>query len=225
MVVKPNAGSLSKHVTCNIQNEVGLREAVRIARIVSREFVVEEFIEGDVYRITVVNGAVVAACLREAPNVIGDGVSTVQRLIDIKNRDPRRGMIHQKNFTLHLIVVTARTHELLSTQGEGLESVPLKGKKVYLHDKVVLACGADIHDVTDMLHPDNKALFENAAKLCRASLVGIDFIAKDISKSFCEQKCAIIEANSLPYIDMHHYPVTGKERNVAGEILDLYLAS
>ncbi|MDP3790961.1 MAG: hypothetical protein Q8R38_02835 [Candidatus Omnitrophota bacterium] len=30
----------------------------------------------------------------------------------------------------------------------------------------------------------------------------------------------IIEANSLPYIDMHHFPVTGAPRNVAGAILD-----
>ena len=29
-----------------------------------------------------------------------------------------------------------------------------------------------------------------------------------------QQECAVLEANSLPYIDMHHYPVTGKPRNV-----------
>ena len=70
------------------------------------------------------------------------------------------------------------------------------------------------------MHPENKILFKKVYELCKAPLIGIDFITKDISIPYYEQKCAIIEVNSLPYIDMHHYPVTGKERNVAGRILD-----
>ena len=49
---------------------------------------------------------------------------------------------------------------------------------------------------------------------------GFDFICEDISKPYFEQECAIIEANSCPSIDMHHYPVSGKVRNVAGRLLD-----
>jgi len=220
VVVKPRSGSLSKHTTCNIKTENQLQDAIKIAKIISKEFVVEEFIEGDVHRITIVDGNIVASCLREPPNVVGDGKHTIRELIEIKNQNPIRGFGHQKNFTLHKIMVSTRTNFLLSSQNLNLDSVPSNGQKVYLHDKVILACGADIHDTTDKIHPENKILFKKVYELCKAPLIGIDFITKDISIPYYEQKCAIIEVNSLPYIDMHHYPVTGKERNVAGHILD-----
>ena len=225
VVVKPRSGSLSKHTTCDIKNEDQLREAVRIAKIISKEFMVEEFVEGDVHRITVVNGEVVASCLRELPNVIGDGKHTILELVDIKNQSPTRGDGHQRNFTLHKIIISAKTNFLLASKNLNLNSILPSDKKVYLHDKVILACGADIHDTTDKIHPENKILFENVYKLCNAPLIGIDFITSDISKSHREQKCAVIEVNSLPYIDMHHYPVTGESRNVAGRILDYYISA
>ena len=224
LVVKPRAGSLSKHTTCNIKTEDQLQKAVAIAKIISRDFVVEEFFEGDVHRVTLVNGNLAAACLREPPNVVGDGRSTIRELIGVKNLNPVRGEMHQRNFTLHKIIVTGRTDSLLAAQNLDLDSVPSVGAKIYLHDKVILACGADIHDTTDLVHPENKVLFKKVSELCRAPLIGIDFITPDISKPYREQPCAIIEVNSLPYIDMHHYPVTGQARNVAGHILDYYVS-
>ncbi len=94
---------------------------------------------------------------------------------------------------------------------------------MYLHNKVVLACGADIHDKTDVVHPDTKSLFLELSRILNVAIVGIDFICQDISKSYREQPCAIIEANSLPYIDMHHFPVTGTLRDVAGYVIDVIL--
>lgn len=222
VVVKPRAGSLSKHTTCNIKTAEQLLEAINIAKIVSKEFIVEEFIEGDVHRITMVNGVTVAACRREAPNVIGDGRHSIKELVDIKNIDPRRGSRHQKNYTLHKITISARSNTVLESQQLNLGSIPPDGKKVYLHDKVILVCGADIHDTTDQIHPANAELFKRVYKLCEAPLIGIDVITQDISKPYTQQRCAIIEINSQPYIDMHHYPVTGKPRNVAKHILDYY---
>jgi len=220
VVVKPRSGSLSRHTMCNITTDRGLREAIRVAKLISREFIVEEFIPGGVHRITLVDGKIVASCLREPPNVIGDGEHTVQELTNIKNKDPRRGHAHQKNFTLHKIQLDRRARMLLLQQGISIETVVPRGKKIYLHDKVTLSAGADIHDTTDMIHEDNSSLFRSVYDVCDAPVIGIDFIVKDISQSHYTQRCAIIEVNSLPYIDMHHYPVTGRPRNVAGDILD-----
>ena len=41
-----------------------------------------------------------------------------------------------------------------------MESVLPPGTKAYLHSKIILKCGADIHDKTDEVHPDNIALFQ-----------------------------------------------------------------
>ncbi len=220
LVVKPRHGSLSKHTTCGIGTEDDLRKAVKSAKMIAREFVVERCVSGDVFRVTVVDDRVIGCCLREAPNVIGDSTHTIRELVAKKNTDPRRGPPQQKNITLHHITFTPVTNEMLARRGMTLDSVPGKGEKVFLHSKVILGAGADIHDRTDQMHPENKKLFEDAAKIWGAPLIGFDALFQDISKSWREQECGIIEANSKPYIDMHHVPVTGQPRNIAKLLID-----
>ena len=220
LVVKPKLGSLSKHITCNIQNEADLKKAIHIAQIINPEFIVEKFIEGDVHRVTLVNHKMAGCCLREAPNVVGDGMHTITESDWNKNEHPWRGEAHQKNFTLHKISADENTKFFLAKQGLALETVLPPGTKAYLHSKIILKGGVDIHDKTDEIHPDNIALFQKISRLCDTPLVGLDFICQDISPPHHQQKCAVLEANSLPYIDMHHYPVTGQPRNVAGLIMD-----
>lgn len=223
LVIKPRRSSLSKHVTCDIKNETDLKQAIRVAQIINPEFIVEKFIKGNAYRITLIDNKVAGCCLREAPNVVGDGIHTITNLIKIKNEHPWRGEAHQKNFTLHKIAVNENTQDFLARQGLNVESILPEGNKVYLHNKIILKSGADIHDKTDEIHPDNIALFKKVSLLCNTSLVGIDFICRDISRSHHQQECAVLEANSLPYIDMHHYPATGQPRNVAGLVMDYVL--
>ena len=223
LVVKPRASSLSKHITCNIKTKDELKEAIRIAKMISPDFVVEKFINGEVYRITLVNHKFAACCLREAPNVTGDGKSTIKELIAEKNSDPKRGNFDQKNFGLHKILLTPLATSLLAKQNLKFSSILKRGQKAYLHNKVILACGADIHDRTDKIHQKNKLLFQEVSKLCKLPLVGFDFICQDISLPYNKQKCAVIEANSLPSIEMHHFPTTGKSQNVAKQIFDSYL--
>ena len=220
LAVKPNNSSLSKHITCDIQNEADLKKAICIAQIINSYFIAEKFIKGDTHRVTLVNHEMAGCCMREAPNVIGDGIHTIADLIKIKNEHPWRGKAHQKNFTLHKIAADENARSFLAKRGLTIETVLPEGSKAYLRDKIILKCGADIHDKTDEVHPDNTALFQKVSRLCEAPLIGLDFICQDISRPYHQQECAILEANSLPYIDMHHYPVTGKSRNVAGLIMD-----
>lgn len=220
VVVKPVAGSLSRHTVCTIQTDRELIEAIRIAQLISRSFLVEQYIAGSDFRVTLVDGTVVAACRREPPNVVGDGRRTIRALVERKNQDPLRGDVGQRNRTLHKLVISPATIRLLTTQGLTLDSVLPKGRKAYLHTKVILAAGADIHDVTNDIHPDNRIPFERLAEFCQVPVIGIDVIAQNLATPHTKQPFAILEANSLPYIDMHHEPVTGTPRNVAASILD-----
>lgn len=216
LVVKPLAGTLSRHTTLDIRSEEQLKEAIRVARLISRDFLVERFVSGHVFRVTLVGNEFVAACWRERPNVIGDGRCPLGELIEQKNAHPWRGERGEKNKTLHKIKAPK--------SGIDLASVPRQGGKVYLHEKVILAAGADIHEVTPVVHPANRQMFEKLAKLCQVPVIGFDFIAQDMARPFNEQLCAVIEANSMPFIDMHHYPVTGEPQDVAGRIVAHVLA-
>jgi len=222
LVVKPRASSLSKHITCDIRTRDRLVEAIEIVKMIGPEFVVEKFIEGEIYRVTLVEHNFVACCLREAPNVVGDGTHTIKQLIEKKNADPKRGNIDQKNFGLHKIYLTPLTDFLLAEQNLKFSNILKNGQKLYLHNKVILACGADIHDKTSEIHPENRLLFQRVSQLCKLPLIGFDFLCQDISMPYYGQRCAIIEANSLPSIEMHHFPTTGEPQNVAKHIFDHY---
>ena len=77
--------------------------------------------------------------------------------------------------------------------------------------------GRRLVDVTEITHPDITDLLKYIAKILDYPYVGVDFIIADIKKSWQDQdKGGIIECNSLPFIDLHHYPSRGKPRNAAG---------
>ena len=57
---------------------------------------VESFISGLDHRLAVVNGELVAAAKRMPAHVVGDGVHTIEELVDKVNEDSRRGIGHEK---------------------------------------------------------------------------------------------------------------------------------
>lgn len=220
VVIKPLNESKCIGVTVNIKNEKELKEAIDYVREYGKNFLIEEFLPGKNFRLTVVDGVLVAACLRKHPRVIGDGKHTVNELIKIKNKDERRGL--SKNSTLRPITIDNFTREILREQRESLSSVPLKGKTIVLNKRINLGVGADTYDVTETVHREIIQLSIRVALLVEAKLLGLDILARDISKPISrENPVFVIEVNPYPFIDMHHYPYEGKPRNVAGAILDM----
>ena len=96
----------------------------------------------------------------------------------------------------------------------------MKNQKVYLKSKYILADGCDVEACTDIVHADNADLFRRIAQIMDADIIGIDFIIPDISKSFSNQDCGVIETNSVPYLDMHQFPSSGSPDNVAKVSVD-----
>lgn len=220
LVVKPRSGSHSRHTIMNITDESSFHHAVIVAKEISAEYVVEEFLAGDVYRVLMIDGKVAAVARRLPPSVIGDGIHTIAELIKQKNNEQHRGPVNDPHFTLHTISIDETLHEYLRIQHLHIHHVPKLQQRTVLGEKIMLAMGADIEDCTDVLHPDTGEMFVRAADLCGASIVGFDFICRDIALSYHVQSCGIIEANTLPYIDMHHFPTYGSSRNVAATIID-----
>lgn len=215
LVVKPVSGSLSYHSTYPVTDNAGLADAIRIAKVYQPRFMVERFIPGHLYRATVIGKQHVFICLKERANVIGDGISTIQELITIKNGDERRMESGRKDATLHHIPVDDDLGVTLLKQGLHIASIPDVGARITLHSKNILSMGCDIINCTNETHPENVDLMRRIATTLNADLVGIDFIADDITQSFRDQQCGVIETNSLPYIDMHAYPSHGSPERVA----------
>ena len=224
LVVKPATGSLGYHSVYNIQNEESLRSAIPVAKIFRPDFIVEKHIPGDNFRATVIGRKHVFVCGKDRANVVGDGRSTIDQLIDLKNSDPLRGEHGQKNFTLYKIPKTdpaLLAH--LQKQSLRFDFIPQTGQKIYFFDDFIPGSGIDFINVTDQVHEDNLALFKRAAEALNTNLVGFDLIAEDLARPYSTQIFAVLEGNTIPYLDMHQFPSHGAPSDVAKIVWDITL--
>lgn len=217
VVVKPRLGSRGRHAHVHIGTEDELRRAYVSARRLSPWVIVEEELQGEVYRILLIEGRMVAVARRNYPRVTGDGTRTIRALVDDENRNPLR---HGSVF--HPLPVNDTTRRYLSSTGRKWEDVPRAGDAVYLDRGVIRERGGLTEDVTDDVHPENRRLFERIARIVGDPLIGVDFITQDMSRPWEAQTLTgVIELNALPFIDLHHYCVKGTPRNAAGNIWDM----
>jgi cyanophycin synthetase len=217
VIVKPDEGSRSRHTTTHLTDEANFLEAFRKAKQIAPWVIVEEELTGFVFRGTVVHKKLVAVLRREPPYVIGNGTASIRSLVEEANKNPLRG-----GPIFHKILIDIKSTAELTYAGKSWDTIPAKGEVVLLGQKTSRAVGGGITDVTDEVHPENKKLLERVAEVLDDELVGVDFIMTNVDTPWQEQpRSGIIECNSAPFIDLHHYPLIGKPRNVAGAIWDM----
>ncbi|HUH27457.1 cyanophycin synthetase, partial [Gelidibacter sp.] len=220
LVVKPVDGNHGRGITVNIQNVEDALVAFRIAKESSKNgaVILEKYILGEDYRLLVINNVLVAAAKRTPANVIGNGSSTIQELIDEVNRDPRRGYGHENVLTQ--ISVNDLTIGLITASGYTLDSVLKKDERLILKDTANLSTGGTAEDVTDIVHPANVFMVERISKIIDLDICGIDIMTTDISKPLEETGGAVLEVNAGPGFRMHLAPTSGLPRNVAAHVID-----
>lgn len=219
VVAKPTDGNHGRGVNTNLDSVDEVRWAFEQARIEGEQVLVEQHFNGNDYRILVIGGEVVAVAERSPAHVIGDGKSTILRLIERENSDPRRGIGHEAPLTK--ITADDCLLHYLARKSLGLSSVPARGDVVFLRPTANLSSGGTAVDRTGDIHPDNAFLAKRAAKVVGLDIAGIDFIAPDISRSIHDTGGGVIEVNAGPGFRMHLQPSEGRSRNVAAAAMDL----
>ena len=219
VITKPNLGSRSRHTMIHINTPAELIVGFEKAKKLSPLVVIEEELNGYLFRGTLIDGKLAGVVRRDQPEVYGDDVHTVQELLDKENERPERnGPI------FHKIPIDKEALAELARQKISLTDIAPKGKVITFSQKTSRGCGGTTTEVTDIVHPDNVAMLEHVGTFLKDPLIGVDFIIEDIEKSWHEeQHCGVIECNSLPFIDLHHYVLFGKSNNVAGKLWDLVL--
>ncbi|MDE5415820.1 acylphosphatase [Alkalihalobacterium chitinilyticum] len=219
VVLKPTNGSLGNGVITNIKGEKTLRKALAYVRsdLGYREVIVERFFPGEEYRVYVIEDQVIAAYNRLPANITGDGVHTVEELIELKNQQRRK---NARLFSC-LIEVDQETHEFVETAGYSMDSVPRKGEKILLHEKTNVSAGGDPIDVTDKLAPEIKQIAINAVKAIPGLYHGGVDIIIDHSKPV-EKSAVVIELNPTAQIGGILFPIKGKARDIPSAIIDYY---
>ncbi len=219
VVLKPYNGNHGRGITINISEEADVRAAFEAAREHSRSVIVETYLAGDDHRLLVVNGELIAATKRTPGHVVGDGKQTVAALVDIVNSDPRRGVGHEKVLTK--LKLDREAELMLEKLGYTVDSIPKAGEVVPLRSTANLSTGGTATDVTDVIHPDNRAMAERAVRAIGLDVGGVDFLSTNIAESYKSIGGGICEVNAAPGFRMHIAPSEGTPRDAAGPVIDM----
>lgn len=216
IVIKPVKGKKGGGVTAGLTSPDGIDSAFERAHQSGSDVLIEHFEPGADHRLLVIGGKFVAALTRRPPSITGDGQSTVEALIDKLNAHPFRD-----GFRLFEVEKDTELYRLLRQADLTMSDILDEARTVTLRSAANVSTGGMPIDVTEQVHPDNRQMAERAANGVGVDVAGIDFLTTDISRSYREVGGAIVEIIARPDLCMHTWPLQGKSRNVAGEVLKL----
>lgn len=219
VVLKPIDGNHGKGATTNINTWEQAIRALAAAQVYSTSVICERFISGFDFRVLVINHKFICAALRTPASVVGDGLHSIQWLVDETNKDPRRGYGHEKVLTR--ITVDGFTEKILTDIGYTLNTVPANGELVLLKPTANLSTGGTSTDVTDEVHLANIFMAERISKIIGLDICGIDIMAPDLREPLSETGGAVLEVNAAPGFRMHIEPTGGLPRNVSEPVIDM----
>lgn len=217
VVVKPRDTDYGHGISMNLTTREQVLAAYEAAREESSHVLVEQYAAGNDYRLLVVGGQMIAAVRRDPPQVIGDGRTTIEALVEELNRDPKRGFDHLA--PLKKVYLNSVARSVLHDQGYAPDSVPPAGARVYLRRNSHLRNGGSCTDVTDQVHPEVAARAVEATQVIGLNIAGLDVVAQDIGRPLEDQGGVILEVNAEPALKMHLNPTYGKSRPVGEAIL------
>jgi cyanophycin synthetase len=217
VVVKPLDGNHGRGVFVGLTSRELVQAAFVDAIREGSGVLVERFVPGVEHRLLVVGQKIIAAARGEPIAVIGDGVSSIRKLIEQQlNTDPRRG----KEETSPLDYINTEEFDPsvlgeLRQQGFVPDSVPHARARVLIE-----RVGTWSTDVTDLVHADVGDCAILAAEVVGLDIAGVDIVCRDISQPLESQSGAIVEVNSSPSLLMHLKPSDGVSRPVGEAIVD-----
>lgn len=214
VVLKPRAGSRGRHTTTMVSTDDDLVRAFRSAQRLCRYVAMEKCLSGPVCRATVVGGKLAGFFAAFPPTIVGDGVSTVSQLIEKSNASvPER---------VQPIALSDEHLAFIKREGYSLDSILEAGTSLPLSHRTGRLFGGSTRELLDSVHPKLRAVAERAAQVLDVPVVGFDLIIPDPEADPDLQQWGIIEANSLPFIDLHYLPLYGTPSNPAAQVWDLW---
>ena len=219
VVIKPKSTNFGLGISIfkDGATEEELIKAFEIAFKHDNTVLLEEFIPGKEYRFLVIDDKVVGILHRVPANVVGDGVNSIRKLVELKNQDPLRGKGYKT--PLEKIKLDDNAALFLSNQNKDFNYIPLEGETVYLRENSNISTGGDSIDYTDLIPNKFKDIAVKCAKAVNAKICGVDIMLEDYSNE--NSNYGIIELNFNPAIHIHCFPYKGTERNIGVEVLKL----
>lgn len=196
VLLKPNDSSSDLHVAV-VYTRAQFYAAAREVFAASKKLLVQRIARGSDCSIVVLDDEVLMASEKTRPYVLGDGQSSIRKLIA---RSQRRGRAAGNATGLRADDVRVRRH--LAHGHRSLETVPRVGQRIELLPCGNLGVGGDVRVVTDVLHPRLRALAIRAVRDMGLRIASLDLVLSQPSDA-PPKRCTVLEVNSAPGLDTH----------------------
>jgi D-alanine-D-alanine ligase-like ATP-grasp enzyme len=196
VLLKPNDSSSDQHVSV-AYTRVQFYAAAREVFAASKKLLVQRIARGSDCSIVVLDGEILLASEKTRPFVLGDGRSSIRRLMAASRRHSRA-----TGHATELRADDARVRRHLAHNGQTLATVPALGQRVEVLPCGNLGVGGDVRVVTDVLHPRLRALAIRVVADIGLRLASVDFVLSRPSDA-PPKRCTVLEVNSAPGLDTH----------------------
>ena len=211
-VCKPIIGTNGQGVVLNIKSLEDVEKYYSENKMYGAKFMLEEMHYGYDLRIQVIGGDIIAACMRIPGRVIGDGVHTLQELIDVRKKE-----IKLQN-PANDLYIDAQSLALIREQGYEMSSVISEDAVVVLKKISNMAQGGHAIDVTGAIDP---VFSDWVAKITHE--LGTGYFALDV---MCSAHDSHVSGNAVALELniraewMHHTFSEGRTHNLEKTIVD-----
>lgn len=212
VIVKPTRESGAHGVTLDITTQDDLSLAIKKAHMFGSSAIVQRQFFGEEVRFIVADGKVVAALLREKPKVIGDGVSTIAKLIREENN--KRAAI-----TDTLVTYPQLDDMLISKTLVMSKDILPEGQRYELNKSTMIRGGASIFNIYDTIDKSYCKKAENAAQGLGRGFVVVDMMIKDATQPLTEENYVFIEFNLAPALSLFYSCRDGKHVPIVEDYL------
>lgn len=212
VIIKPNSGAQGSGVQL-VRNKRDFYRGMKSIFKRDRIAIVQTLVQGNDYRIVVLDDKVISAYQRIPLNLTGNGKLNIRQLLKEKQRQfvalGRDTKIRMND---------PRIIDKLLHQGFTMHSILKSGEKIYLLDNANLSTGGDSVDVTDIMHSSVKRLAVKLTKDMGLRLCGVDIMIDGKIENKLNNYW-IIEINAAPGLD--HYVTSGAKQEKIVEKLYL----
>lgn len=200
-VVKPAAGTgAGAGVTTGITTTRQLINAAIAAAGHGDELLIEQQIAGTNLRLLYLDGRLLDAVERRPPTVVGDGKSTIARLVHSANQDRRERGSRAAQVFLKYDLDMERT---LAEQGLSWHAVPEMGCVVRVKTVINDNAAVDNVSVVDVVANDIVEAGRQAAEAIDARLAGVDVVTPDLTTDLIGSGGVVLEINTTPGLYIH----------------------
>jgi len=199
VVTKPPNLDRGEGVSVDIIDTPALERGIKYAQQAGKtdNVLVEHQVAGYCHRLFIVDDSILYGIKRLPPSICADGDHSIAELIEFNEKGQQKRPPWKRSITVPLDDL-ART--AIKSAGYSATSIPPAGVTIALRRIESTQWGGTYEDITAQIHPANKTVAIDAARLFNLQIAGIDIITADISRPWYENGAVINEVNFSPLL-------------------------